>query len=313
MPPVSTCVGRVGHPEPRHARVETPTSTPSGSKGLLFARWTLACVLTLTPSALLAQSGGPPFPFREEPAPFVVLAGREAFEGKTVTAAPYSATTETEIVQTLIDGNRIVHKTTGFVARDSAGRTRREQSIAAIGPLFGRAGSPRIVAVLDPVAGVAYFLDDTTRTAHKRPLRDRNGPPMIPPPFEGTFRPAAPEHTEETPIGTKIQSGVRVEGVRRTITTPAGAIGNEKAIVTVTERWYSPDLQVLVSTVQQDPRIGEIRYRLTDLAVTEPDPALFSIPAEYKVIVGRGRRGGAPPEPEPPTEDRRAPSNPDRH
>jgi hypothetical protein len=136
---------------------------------------------------------------------------------------------------------------------------------------------------------------------------------MIPPPFEGSFRPAAPEHTEETPVGTRIQSGVRVEGVRRTITTPAGTIGNEKAIVTVTERWYSPDLQVLVSTVQQDPRIGEIRYRLTDLALTEPDPALFSIPADYKVIVGRGRRGGAPPEPEPPTEDRRAPSNRDRY
>jgi len=272
-----------------------------------FVLRTPVLVLALLPTVSLGQTDRPPFPFREDAPPFVVLAGREAFEGKTVTGAPYSASTETEIVQTLVDGNRIVHKTTGFVARDSAGRTRREQAIAAIGPLFGRAGSPPIVAVHDPVAGIAFILDHSARSAHKRSLREHSGPPMLPPQFERLYQPGATENTEEAPLGTRMESGVRVEGVRRTMTTPAGTVGNEKAIVTVLERWYSPDLQVLVSTVQQDPRFGEIRYRLTNMAVTEPDPDLFTIPGGYEVIVGWGRRGDAPRSVEAPA------SNPPRH
>jgi hypothetical protein len=254
----------------------------------------------VAPETLTAQTDAVPFGFGPDRAPFVVLGGREAFEGKTVTGAPYSARTETEIIQTLVDGNRILQKTAGFVARDSAGRVRREQSIAAVGPLFGRAESPRIVAVVDPVEGVAFFLDERARTAHPRPLRDIPGPPIDRASPDGGRRPALAEETAESPLGTRMEGGVRVDGVRRTITTPAGAVGNEKAIVAVVERWYSPDLQLLVSTVHQDPRFGEIRFRLTDITATEPEASLFRVPEGYEIVVGRNRRSGAGPLPPPP-------------
>ena len=48
--------------------------------------------------------------------------------GPPVQGAPYSATVNNEVVQTLADGNRIVHTTTGATARDSQGRTRHARS-----------------------------------------------------------------------------------------------------------------------------------------------------------------------------------------
>src|SRR5262249_35579325 len=60
---------------------------------------------------------------------FTVLAGRE----EQVKNAPYTATAVTESTQTLVDGNRIVHKNSTFVARDSQGRTRREETLSQMG------------------------------------------------------------------------------------------------------------------------------------------------------------------------------------
>src|SRR5262245_23978490 len=47
------------------------------------------------------------------------------FEGKLVKNAPYSGEAVTETVQRLADGNRIAHKNTAVLYRDSEGRTRR--------------------------------------------------------------------------------------------------------------------------------------------------------------------------------------------
>ena len=71
------------------------------------------------------------------------------------------------------------------------------------------------------------------------------------------------------------------EGTRRTVTIAAGTIGNDLPINIVTEEWYSPELQVLVLTRQNDPRSGETTYRLVNLNRSEPDRTLFEAPADY--------------------------------
>ena len=67
--------------------------------------------------------------------------------------SPYSAQAVTEFTQTLADGNRIHHSTTAMVARDSEGRSRREETIGAIGALAGSGDAPKTVFIHDPVAG----------------------------------------------------------------------------------------------------------------------------------------------------------------
>jgi hypothetical protein len=84
-------------------------------------------------------------------------------------------------------------------------------------------------------------------------------------------------------LSTQTIEGVEVEGTRVTITIPAGKIGNDRPIVTVNERWYSPELQVIVLSKNSDPRMGETTYRLTNIVRIEPDPSPFQVPADYRV------------------------------
>ncbi len=89
--------------------------------------------------------------------------------GEPVTGAPYSADITTEVVQPLADGNRIERRSTSLVARDSRGRVRREQQLAAIGPILPQ-GDVRMVTVTDPVAGVHYSFDRERKVAMRSPL-----------------------------------------------------------------------------------------------------------------------------------------------
>ena len=93
----------------------------------------------------------------------------------------------------------------------------------------------------------------------------------------------ADEQRSEEPLAARQMEGVRVEGHRTTTTIPAGAIGNDLAITTVSEEWVSPELQVLVMTQRKDPRNGDSTYRLLNVVRREPDPALFQVPPDYTV------------------------------
>jgi hypothetical protein len=216
----------------------------------------------------------------------------EPFEmGDPIQNAPYSAEIVTEVTQELADGNRIERNTTGAVARDSRGRVRREHQLAAIGPVVPD-GEARMVTISDPVAGVHYSLDPVRKVAMRsRPSRGRAelpGPMIsskhIGPDEVGLAIRGEPEppdlQTEQ--LGTKEYEGVRAEGTRTVATLPAGAIGNVRPIEIVSERWYSPELRVVVFSRRADPRFGETIYRLTNITRAEPDASLFQVPADYK-------------------------------
>jgi hypothetical protein len=99
-------------------------------------------------------------------------------------------------------------------------------------------------------------------------------------------------------LGAQTIEGVEAEGTRVTYTIAAGKIGNERPIVTINERWYSPELQTVVLSKNSDPRMGETTYRLTNISRGEPDPSLFQVPADYTVKEGGfGVRVEGPPGP----------------
>ena len=91
-------------------------------------------------------------------------------------------------------------------------------------------------------------------------------------------------------LGKQVVEGVEAEGTRTTLTIPAGEIGNERPIEVVSERWYSPELQLVVMTRHSDPRMGETTYKLTNISRTEPAKSLFEVPADYTI-----KSGGQPP------------------
>jgi hypothetical protein len=107
----------------------------------------------------------------------------------------------------------------------------------------------------------------------------------------------APKPVHED-LGRQMMEGVKVEGTRSTVTIPAGKLGNDRPLVSVSERWFSPELGVVVMSRHSDPRFGTTSYRLTGVERREPPAALFEVPAGYAVEEGPAafrRRLARPP------------------
>jgi len=87
-------------------------------------------------------------------------------------------------------------------------------------------------------------------------------------------------------LGTQAMEGVVVTGVRMTRTIPAGQIGNEQPINIVTEVWTSPELKTVIMSKRSDPRMGEQTFRLTNITRAEPEPSLFAVPPDFRIVEG---------------------------
>ena len=216
-----------------------------------------------------------------------------AFEGKTVTGAPYTAQAVTETVQTLSDGNRISQRNEGLVARDSQGRTHREQNMGA--GLAPAGETEKIVFINDPVAQVNYVLHPDHTAQKMTPMKGPGaleagsyaisataGGPGTSPLVAARHVSITSKATVES-LGQQTIEGVLAEGKRITSVIPAGTIGNDKDIQIVNETWYSPELQTLVSSMRTDPRMGTTTFRLTNIQRVEPSPDLFQVPSDYTV------------------------------
>jgi hypothetical protein len=212
---------------------------------------------------------------------------------ETVKNAPFTGTVVNESTQTLSDGNRIVSSSSGFQARDSQGRTRREETLGKIGPL--QVEAPKTIVISDPVAHVGYILLPKERQAHA--LKRNEGASANVIELKKKLEVRTEERhrlggaNEETKTDVKHEDlgmqgveGVACHGTRETVTIPAGEVGNERPIVITTETWTSDDLHGVVLKKHTDPRYGETVYRLTNIKLGEPDPALFQPPSGFKII-----------------------------
>lgn len=235
------------------------------------------------------------------------------FEGEPVKDAPYSAEAVTESVQTLADGNRIRRENRSLIYRDSQGRTRREESITALGP-WPTDAQHKSIFINDPVAGTHYVLNPEDKSGTQLPVPTLSDHLNLAPVEAGSgpanrvmiktqnfvgagvgsgvrgvissMPLAAPGETTEEDLGSRTIEGVTAAGTKMTTTIPAKQMGADRDIVITFERWYSPELQVDVLTKRNDPRVGETSYRLTNINRTEPLPSLFQPPPDFQINEG---------------------------
>ena len=267
----------------------------------------------MSPGPALMLDGGPGGPaFQAGPA--MVNMHVDSMDAAPVKGAPFCATVVTEHTQSLADGNRIHTNDSSTLCRDSEGRTRRDAGLNLLGAGQDTT-APKLVTIVDPVAGVRYLLDSENKIAQKMPLMpdfkniDIDGPAsghaqgerkqvMIYQRTGGpggdvmfndvTVKKIGPDSGEAAPnsenLGDQTIEGIHATGTRMTTTIPAGKMGNEKPITVTSERWYSPELKVTVMTKHNDPWAGELKTELKSVNASEPDPSLFAVPADYKVL-----------------------------
>jgi hypothetical protein len=218
----------------------------------------------------------------------------EGVAGKAVTGHPFSATEQRHTVQTLGDGTKIENTDTDKYFRDDQGRTRIERSNGA-------------VIIHDPVQGLSAevnnrsnrvvrqdrFSYSTASAATSQKLADEmkaltigagggvgvgRGMAIATLDDKAKAEAAMKAQTAQEDLGYQSINGVSAQGFRHTTTIPVGQIGNDRPLQIVSERWYSPELQMNVKTVNSDPRFGVTTYELTNIVQAAQDPTLFTMP-----------------------------------
>lgn len=235
----------------------------------------------------------------------------QPFTVNVVTRQPFIAEAVVETDQTLADGSYVVNKETSSVARDSYGRTYREEVLASSADSGRRL---KRVFISDPVAQVNYVLEPD-HIAKKIPISMlgaqagvisisiNNAPPQeaqtgqlfwtarpnigrgvqTGPPSTQTVQQSVLGETKTEPLGTQMIAGVQADGSRATLTIPVGRVGNQNPVVIADERWFSQELQATVLTRHTDPRFGKSTYQLTNIQRTEPSVSMFQVPSDYAI------------------------------
>jgi hypothetical protein len=228
---------------------------------------------------------------------------------------PFCATVTTEHTQAFVDGNRIHTTESSSVCRDSEGRTRREATLNLLGAA-APSSAPKLITIVDPVAGYRYMIDSENKTAHRIPIAPTansasrkatfGGPPEKGEPgmlyqSVGTagpniavnrgdvfFKSAGRVSDDPAPatdsLGDQMLDGIHATGTRMTTTIPAGKMGNEQPIVVRSERWYSPELKATIMTKHTDPWVGELKTQFTNVSTSEPELSLFQVPSDFQIV-----------------------------
>jgi TonB family protein len=188
---------------------------------------------------------------------------------------PFTAKVELETVNQLPDGMLITHKTYNLVARDSLGRTHNEGR-KWIDPNTSEEPKLLRVVLYDPRTRTRTNLFPLTKIARQwTGSPDAGASPQI--------AAGKPEISREN-IDADIIEGIPVHGTRVSQTYKAGTLGNDRPLTIITEYWYSEELKINLLTKRTDPRFGVQTVHVTELTRQEPDPSLFAISSDYKVV-----------------------------
>jgi hypothetical protein len=149
----------------------------------------------------------------------------------------------------------------------------------------------RMVRIQDAVNGYEYLLDSVNHVAYRLHIEVRAMP----------FHPASyvqPTGTRTLPngiivtdedLGGQTISGVTAVGHRSTRTNPPGTyMGNDKPVVQVSEQWTDPKTGVVLISKNVGPN-GATTRSIPDYQASDPDPTLFLIPSDYKIVDETGK------------------------
>jgi len=190
----------------------------------------------------------------------------------------YIAEEVAQRTQTLADGTLSTETTAaGKVYRDAMGRTRTERSTSPDGVVT--------VEIVDPVAGVRYVLDAGNKMAYRSeraPSAKAARGPMIADAPQAMA--AGLQQISVEPLGKRMMDGIEASGQRILTTVVPAAESNDKLSTITTEMWVSRELGITLASRVVEPRMGEVTYRLSNITRREPDPALFQVPEDYKII-----------------------------
>jgi hypothetical protein len=148
---------------------------------------------------------------------------------------------------------------------------------------------PIFVTIVDLVADQVIHLNPRQKTATVTPIPSGHAGQRAPirqtqqtAPVQSLPQQERP-HSSVEKLGGESIAGVYAEGRRITRVIPAGTQGNDRDFSVITETWESSELGIQVLDKTTDPRNGVTTRETKNLTRSEPDPALFQVPADYEL------------------------------
>jgi hypothetical protein len=202
-------------------------------------------------------------------------------------SAPFTATVNTEWTRTLEDGARMTLKNHRRIARDAQGRVFQERRFLAP----ERADNPitRLTSteVADPTTRTAAFCSPYEHVCELHAYST----PAVPPVAAPGRSPGGGVTLARTELGTQTVNGLEIVGTREVTTVNGAVLGTDRPITITKEFWYSRQLGLNIVTRRDDPRNGAEVFTIDDISLGDPDPHLFALPADARII---DRRPSAP-------------------
>jgi hypothetical protein len=198
--------------------------------------------------------------------------------------APFSLTLHTEWVKSLSDGNTITFVNQRRISRDSQGRISQQR--CGLVPKNGKAESQcYLLQIADPHTHAVYncFLDSRHECEKLQYDASTSVEYKTAAPSTGEM-PNGMGRAEHEELGKQTIDGAETVGTRDRFIYNPGVFGNDQIMTIEREYWYSPQLGINLLSILSDPRVGKQTFRASDLAVSEPDPSLFKLPKDFKVV-----------------------------
>lgn len=198
--------------------------------------------------------------------------------------APFSAIVHTEWIRPLPDGGSYTMVNQRKIARDSQGRIYEERWLLV--PKDGQIKSQRnVIQIADPNSHTLYncFLMGGPRRCILERYAESLMTSYTPPGH--TERPIKtnPGTTTFQDLGVQYIQGVYTTGTRESTTIKAGAVGNDRPLVTTREFWNAPSLGINLISKFTSPFSGTQIFTLTDVNLEAPDPGLFEVPSGFPI------------------------------
>jgi len=198
--------------------------------------------------------------------------------------APFTAKIVVTWVQPLVGGGTMSREYYTLVARDSQGRVHREARDFI--PANSSDEPPlRSFTITDPVSDVRTRCMQDEMICTAAPYSPHTA--LTPEASDG-FSASTGKVTRES-LGSQTIGSLTAVGTRETRTTAAGAGGNSELMISHTDFWYSPDLQMYLSVVRTNPQMGQLTFTVTDLVRGEPNHSWFTVPSGYQVSGNRAQ------------------------
>jgi len=207
--------------------------------------------------------------------------------------APFTAIVHTQWIRPLPEGGTYTVVNQRRVARDSHGRIYEERWLLV--PKDGDQKSQmNVIQIADPATHTLYncFTLQRPHRCNLLPFSDSSTAIYKPDTVPAGPLPNGKGYSIHEDLGQQTIAGVDTTGTRDTTVINTGVYGNDRPYSVTREFWFAEKLGINLQSQLLNPMAGKQIFTLTDVSLSEPDPALFELPEGFDVV---DRRKSSPP------------------